>query len=177
MVPLERGLRSTLWRRPDGTTARQYNDTGAWADGGGAAAAGAAAAPPSPPEPLYAGGAAPRAAAAPPHLRAALRHLAHGPRAIEELAFACAVAPSTAWSYATRAVEAWPAAAPLALRLVHPPVVAALRALDDRRGALTALLDRAEATAALRGDVAWRCLPDRYAHLRLARVCLQVMGE
>jgi hypothetical protein len=36
---------------------------------------------------------------------------------------------------------------------------------------------RAEATPPLRGDVAWRCVSDRYAHLRLARLCLQAAGE
>ena len=145
--------------------------------------AAAAVAPGEAEEAVFAGAAAhaaPAHAAArppPPHLRAALRHLARDLGDIEELAFACAVAPSTAWSYATRAVETWPLAAPLALRLVHPPLVAALRAVDDRSGALRALMERAERSVALRGDVAWRCLPDRYAHLRLARVCLQVMGE
>ena len=91
MRAVERGLRSTLWRRDDGTTLRQYHDTGAWSE----------------PlreddEPVYAAAAAPPPGARPPprYLRAALRQLAREPRDVDELARLCAVEVATAWSYA-----------------------------------------------------------------------------
>jgi hypothetical protein len=167
MRAVERGLRSTLWRRDDGTTLRQYHDTGAWSE----------------PlreddEPVYAAAAPPPGARPPPrYLRAALRQLAREPRDVDELARLCAVEVATAWSYATRVVELWPLAHDLALPLVHPPLVEALRGLDDHAGSLRDLMARVEAAAPLRGDVAWRCTRDRHAHLRLARVCLQAAGE
>lgn len=160
MIPVETSLRSTRWRRADGSTVRQYHDTGAWSE------------PVDEREALYR--AAPGRRPPADHLRHALRQLVRAPRDVRELALMCGVEVSTAWSYATQVAERFVGAADLALPLVYPPLVEALRATEDRDGTLTELLRRVEATAILRGDRDWRCLHDRFAHLRLARVCLQV---
>jgi hypothetical protein len=167
MRAVEVGMRSTLWACADGSAARQYHDTGAWSTG---------APPPGAEERAYAGRAPPRRPA-PAHLRRALGALVRAaPADVRALAAACGVSEATAWCYAAQVVERWPEAHVHARALVHPPALAALAALDDASGPLRALMARAEATPPLRGDVEWRCL-DRYAHLRLARLCLQAAGE
>ena len=153
----ERGLRSTLWRRPDGRTVRQYHDTGEWSDPSAATEERVYQAVPT--------------RTPPAHLQRAVRHLSRAPPTIERFANRCGVEVSTAWCYATRAVEFWPLAYESALRLVHPPLLDVLYREEDHTGPLRDLMARVEDS--LRGDHEWRSLRDRYAHLRLARVCLQ----
>ena len=78
---------------------------------------------------------------------------------------------STAWNYASRAVELWPAQArEPASRLVYPPLLKALRTVP-REGRLRDLMERLQ-RGPLRGDAEWREVADRHAHLRLARLCV-----
>lgn len=115
---------------------------------------------------------------APPHLRRALAGLVRDPRDVQAYARLCGdVAVSTAWNYACRAVEQWPACHVHARRLVYPPVLRGVAELADRDGTLRDVLHRLDGTAALRGDVGWRCVRDRCAHVRLARLCLQAEEE
>lgn len=178
---VEAGGRSTLYACPAGGLYRRYHDTGALtpvlpavdargvlrcggnrrvdalvADAYAAYRAADAAAPRAPP---------------PPHLRAALAVLARGVADVDALARDCGVARSTAWCYAARVVEHWPAAHVAARALVHPPLLAAVTEVP-REGTLKALMARLEA-GPLRGDSDWRCVDDRYAHLRLARLCVE----
>lgn len=109
---------------------------------------------------------------APAHLRNALRALCRAPREIEVLARMLGVAPNTAWSYACGVVEYWPASHVHARALLDPDLAAAVDACADRSGSLRELMARlpARATAALRERV------DRYAFLRLARLCAEARG-
>ena len=107
---------------------------------------------------------------APAYLKRALAHLCDlAPTTIDVFARTCGVGSSTAWSYACRVVETWPHAAPLARTLVHPSMLEACRATDDLSGGLRDLGARLPVT----GDTELRCLADRYAHLRLARLCVE----
>ena len=200
MAPLELravegGVRSTLYASHDGALYRRYHDTGTWSeplgfslDERGVARCGgnrrvdalvAQAWAEAEEDASFRGSSsssAPsttrRRAPPPPHLRRALQHLVRGVRDVDALARACGVARATAWSYACRAVERWPDAHVHARALVHAPLLDAVRALPDRRGPLRGLMDQL-----LPGDVAWRCVDDRYAHLRLARLCVEAEDE
>lgn len=110
-----------------------------------------------------------RCAAPPPHLRRALRCMIDA-RDVTHFARRCGVAESTAWSYATRIVECWPAAESVAIALVYEPLVRALHECSDISGPLRDVMGRVEGAVA--GDHEWRTLRDRYAHLRLGRVCV-----
>lgn len=105
----------------------------------------------------------------PPHLHRTLRVLVHGVRDVDVLALRLGVSRATAWNYVCRTVEAWPLAHEVARPLVHPELLTRLASLSDRSGSLRALLSRLDLT----DDIEWRCLPDPYAHLRLARLCLE----
>lgn len=110
----------------------------------------------------------------PPHLHKALGYLAREPRTVQEFARSCDVEVSTAWNYAARVVEYWPAAHTVATSLVYPPLLRALYEVSSRTGRLRDLMERLEVEAtSLRGDVEWRCARDRYEQLRLARLCVE----
>lgn len=177
---LSQSRRSTLHLLPDGCVARRYHDTGAWSDPtplwtsprARACLArlgdeertfrGGSTSVPLPPVPLP-----------PAHLRNALSCLCREPTTVSQLAALCEVRTSTAWCYACRVVEAWPASHPLASRLVHPSVLASVRATDDLTGSLRDLSSRLSASSSGGYGTDTRSLPDRYAHLRLARVCVE----
>lgn len=182
---VEGGARSTLYASRDGALYRRYHDTGAWSaplgfclDERGVARCGGnrrvdALVAQAWEEEGFRGSSSASSSTtrrrdAPPHLRRALQHLVRGVRDVDALARACGVERATAWSYACRAVERWPRAHAHARALVHAPLLDAVRALPDRRGPLRGLMDQL-----LPGDVAWRCVDDRYAHLRLARLCVE----
>jgi hypothetical protein len=179
---LAQSRRSTLHLLPDGAhMARRYHDTGAWSD----------------PMPVWTSARARACLAAcrlgergadfrgastepglgrppPPHLRNALASLCREPRGIAQLAALCEVQPATAWSYACRVVETWPNSHSLAARLVAPDVLASVRAADDLSGSLRDLSSRLAVTdPRYGGSPEVRGLADRYAHLRLARVCVE----
>ena len=181
MGPVDVGGRSTLYVTRDGSCYRQYHDTGTWAgplpthiDEQGAlrgsqnrridTLVGQAFADTE----VYRGAASGGAKPAPAYLRRALDRLVREPRTIEDFARSCGVEVSTAWCYACKCVETWPSSHPFAARFVHPPVLAAVRACSNRKGPLRDLMERC-------GEHEWRTLTDRYAHLRLARLCAEAL--
>ena len=56
--------------------------------------------------------------------------------------------------------------------LVYAPLFDALGEVDAA-GTLRGVMERLEARSSLRGDPDWRCVRDRFAHLRLARLCAE----
>ena len=91
---------------------------------------------------------------------------------IDEVARRCGVRRSTAWQYVTTTCEASARAARHVLdgtALVCPELRATASGVD-LTGSLTTVMERV--AERLDGDVAWRCEKDRYAQLRLLRVCL-----
>ena len=167
MPRLQRGARSTLHVSDDGRTChRVYHDTGACsaptpvrtdaqgvARGAGNRRLYRAAAPSDPPE----------------HLRNALAFLCRRPRDVGTVARQLGVRESTAWCYACQVVLAWPTAHDVAGGIVHPEVLQAVHETPDLSGSLQDLWRRLHPRVghALREDA------DRYAHLRLARVCAE----
>lgn len=113
----------------------------------------------------------------PDHLHNALRVIFQKPETIHEFVRMYgtikSIKVSTAWCYVTRAVEEWPKAHINARALVFPGLMSALISLQDRSGRLVDLMQRLNTECPeLTGDFEWRSCDDRYAHLRLARVCL-----
>lgn len=178
---VDTGGRSTLYVSREGALFRQYHDTGTWdgplplhVDATGVARCSGnrrldSVVRDAFDDATYRGA---REARPPPYLRRALACLAREPTSIEAFARACSVEVSTAWNYAARVVEHWPAAHVVASPLTYPPLIPALRALGVRDGRLRDVMQRLE-EGPLRGDVEWRCVDDRYAHLRLARLCVE----
>lgn len=179
--PVEAGLRSTLFVSSDGTLYRKYHDTETWHgplpvhvdDHGFLRCAGNRRV-----ERLVqnAWGGFRGANATPPlrtpaHLHHVSRVLMRHPDTIEVVARECGVQPSTAWSYVCKAVERWPHLGAYAKGLVYPPLLTCAL----RSGSLREVMQHVERE--LSGDVDWRCVHDRYAHLRLARLCLQAIAE
>lgn len=107
------------------------------------------------------------AAALPAHLTNALVHLKLNPVSTDALAAKCGVKTSTAWNYLVALVEKDPTCIPYARRLVHAPLFDALARIDAT-GPLGDVKKRLD-EGPFRGDVAWRCVENQYAHLRLAR--------
>lgn len=178
MQRVDVGRRSSLWITPDNELFREYHDTNTWTgplpqhlDAKGRwrcsqnRRVDCLRTPAREPEgSVFRGAQAPRAI--PAHIHTALAHLSRGPSSIRGLANMCGVEESTAWSYATRVVEIWPEAHVYARELVDPSVLDALKHTKDRSGRLKDLIPR------MGGGHEWRELRDRYAHLRLARICI-----
>lgn len=144
-----RGARSSVYDDGDGITYREYHDTGR-------TCVSTCKRPKTPA--LY--------------LRRAKERI-KGCDDIQMFARRCGVAENTAWCYLCRSVEEWPdECAQDALRLVHPALLETLVRCDECSGSLTELMARLATDDALAGDADWRCLANRYAHLRLARLCL-----
>lgn len=90
----------------------------------------------------------------------------------------CGVKTSTAWCYACRVVETWPRAHEVARPLVHPSILSRVQATQDTSGSLRTFFSRLQDDDdTFRGDTDVRCLEDRYAHLRLARLCVEAARE
>ena len=173
----EVGARSTLWVSRDGSLYRQYHDTDAWhvveprVDAHGALVTAHNRRVDTVVREAFADTYRGSTRAPPTRLRRALACLVHQrPRDVATFAAACGVATSTAWCYATQVVERWPAAGADARGLVYPPLLEALDGVS-LRGTLREVMARLE-EGPLRGDVGWREVSDRYAHLRLARLLL-----
>ena len=173
---VERGQRSTLYTSVDGTLYRFYHDTERWhgpiyptIDEHGCArchnnrtVASIVAQAYSPSE--FRGV---QVRKAPPHLHRALETLIQNePQSIEEFAAACRVATSTAWCYMGKVVEHWPKSVEYAKQVVAPFLWEIVR--PGARGSLRELVSEYE----LEDVPEWKCLEDRFAHLRLARLCL-----
>ena len=175
MGTVEVGGRSTLYVTRDGACYRRYHDTGTWSgplpvhvDEQGALRGSQNRRVDTLVAQAFGGEDTDRGASSgkppPSYLRRALGHLVREPRTVQDYARLCGVEVSTAWCYACKCVETWPSAHPFAARFVHPPVLEAVRACADRKGSLRDLMERC-------GAHDWRTLDDRYAHLRLARLC------
>ena len=176
--PARTGLRSTTYVSRDGDVARRYHDTGAWEDvvpsvdrcgrtvlGGNVSVASLVRSAWSPTYGRASGRGREGVGLGLRDMDRALRRAAR----VDDVANALGVQPSTAWSYVTKHVEANPRAHALASRLVYAPCLGACERVDAS-GPLRDVLPRV--TRALAGDLEWYELEDRYAHLRLARVCL-----
>lgn len=108
---------------------------------------------------------------APPHIQRAYSVLLTREHAdIDEYATMCTVKTSTAWSYLCRILEFYPSANVLASRLVFQPLLVALLSVDST-SSLKEVMERLN-SGPLKGDQEWRALEHRFAHLRLARMCL-----
>ena len=180
MIRVETCLRSTLYRRADnGMLVRHYHDTDRWSD-------------PYPPmyddrgharcsgnrrvdllverERTYGRS---RARRIPTHLHNALHILCRQTTPnIDALARELRVKTSTAWSYAYRVVEAWPLSHEAVSRLVHPESMTAVQSCSRTSGSLKELLQCIH-----REIVAAREVSDLYAHIRLARACVEARGK
>lgn len=106
----------------------------------------------------------------PQHLVFALSALAREPRDVDEFAALCGVKTSTAWGYLAKLVEHWPSAHAIARHMVHPPLLTLCKDVLCLSGSLRDVMDQLR--DALSGDMEWRCLDNHYAHLRLARLCV-----
>lgn len=173
MIPLQRGRRSTLWMTPDLELMRLYHDTKRWEgplrDGrGGRHVAGNPRLDSLLDSSLVFRGAV---AEPPPYLRNARSCLAADPTDVDSFAAMCGVKRSTAWCYACQVLEHWPDANVFARKFVYPPLLDAVASAEDATGSLKELMARLE-EGPLKGDVDWRCVQDRHAHLRLARLCV-----
>lgn len=167
MEVVQQTSRATVYRTADGRLCRQYHDTGAWEED--VSVRGRAPA-------LFGRGDDEEAQlivrSAPPYLVRA-RECVKGCASARDFARRCGVARSTSWSYACEIAERWPEECQHLIAFVYAPMATALRAVDVR-GSLHAVMQRLE-HGPLRGDVDWRCLNDRYSHLRLARLCCTVL--
>ena len=178
---VSRSRRSELYLREDGMLVRRYVDTGRWGEpypakmdeAGRVRGPGnrvIATAGPSDAR-AYRGSA--KVERTPEFLRRALSVLSTRPVDVDAFATGCGVARTTAWGYACRVVERWPHSSTNAQALVHPSLLEACRATNDLSGSLREL----GARLPICGDADMRCLEDRYAHLRLARLCVLAARE
>jgi hypothetical protein len=88
---------------------------------------------------------------------------------IESIALRLSVKESTAWCYVCKLVEVYPSVSTLAARLIYQPLLTAMTEVD-MTGSLKEVMERLN-SGPLRGSVEWRSVDNRYAHLRLARLC------
>lgn len=128
------------------------------------------------PLPLFRGGQRPSGEgthrpAPPVHLYRALQVLLDSaPTTVKEYARTLGIKESTGWCYLCKVVDYFSSATRAASRLVHPPLLTVLHSVD-LSGSLTTVMQRLN-NGPLRGCTEWRCVEDRYAHLRLARLCI-----
>lgn len=86
------------------------------------------------------------------------------------LAHACGVQETTAWQYACSAAERFPICHARLLLWIYTRLLPALDRVDVC-GSLRDVMSRLQAPAGpLDGDHDWKCVRNRYAHLRLARI-------
>lgn len=107
----------------------------------------------------------------PPYLRNALATVCRGSSDIRLVSRLLGVTCNTAWSYVCRVVEEWPTSHQYASRLVHPELLVAVRDETDRTGSLRELMQRLHPRISHISDL--RMCDDRYAQLRLARLCVE----
>lgn len=111
-----------------------------------------------------------------PRIHATMRRLVEGVRDVNVLAKVCGnVQPTTAWCYATQAVQHWPKSAMFATALLYHPLWEECQRMDDVElaGSLKAVMERVDAR--LETDGNWKEVEDPYAQLRLARLCVQAL--
>ena len=109
----------------------------------------------------------------PPYLKEAKNQLSKHPGNIEEFAALCGgIAISTAWNYVSSVIEHWPHHHIDARSFVHASLCDALDDLEDTSGPLRDVMARLDA-GPLHFDLGWKHLENRFAHLRLARLCCE----
>ena len=111
----------------------------------------------------------------PPYLRNALATVCRGSSDIRLVARHMGVACNPAWSYVCRVVETWPTSYECASELVHPELLEAVRDELDLAGSLTQLMQRLHPKISHISEL--RTCDDRYAQLRLARLCVEAARE
>ena len=176
MIPVQRGRRSTLWITEDSELLRQYHDTQRWSgplnvhvdERGVCRGTGNRTLSSMLKEATTFRG---TTATPPPYLRNARSCLSREPKDVESFATLCGVKKSTAWCYLCQVVEHWPGANVVARRYVYPPLLEAVSTTTDATGSLKEFMTRLE-QGPLKGDSDWKCVQDRHAHLRLARLCV-----
>lgn len=104
----------------------------------------------------------------PPHLVCA-REAMRVASTVAELADVCGVRESTAWSYLSLLAERDERLREECLAFVHAPLIDAYLRVDGT-GSLREVMDRI--TPLIGAEPEWRETRDRYAHLRLVRLCL-----
>ena len=193
LSPADHGSRSTLYVSKTGAIYRQYHDTQAWVgplsahagvqgdrfSGNRTVSSLVRAAWSDRPleceeEHEYRGATTLRRRSAPYHIVRARACLANAAD-IEALARTLDVKPATAWSYVTQVVDRWPRTHAIARKFVHAPLVEVCEASVPLQGSLHELMDRVQPE--LSGDTTWRCTTDKYAHLRLARLCVEAARQ
>lgn len=108
------------------------------------------------------------------HLRSALSHLTTS-HSVDEFADKCGVKASTAWGYAGKIVEHWPATHVYARGIVYGPLLQLCSDVKCLNGTLREVMERLRES--LSGDTDWRCMDDHFAHLRLARLCVEAQRK
>ena len=111
---------------------------------------------------------------APAHLMNARDVLNESPNSIRVVADRCGVKTSTAWSYVTKAVDIWPQLHVQARRLIFPGLLQGC-CHDDVcvDGSLVDVMQCIKMKTGVATAKEWQSVEDPYAHLRLARLCLQ----
>lgn len=89
---------------------------------------------------------------------------------VKEYAASLGVKESTAWCYLCKIVELFPSANVSAAKVIYHPLLIALASVDNR-GTLKQVMERLNC-GPFKGSMEWKCIDNRFAHLRLARLCL-----
>lgn len=178
---VEEGRRSTLYVTRDGQLYRHYHDTNVWKgplkpniDANGTERYSgnrrvASLVEKGWGEESYRGD---KKEKAPKYLQNALSELTKQPSSVKEFASACGVEESTGWNYLCKVVEMWPASNQIAKNLIYPGVLEVCESGICLKGTLKEVMERINTHPTLLGDVEWRCTENRFAHLRLARLCV-----
>ena len=179
---VERCKRSTLLETEDGWLLRQYHDTNALSDpfpahvdASGIRRCSGNRNIDALRENTYRGASRSSGTSRPPatHLQNALSVVCRKPRDIRTVALSLNVTVNTAWSYVCRVVDTWPSSWRLAASLVDTDMMACVVRETNLSGSLRDLMDRLPPHA----HQALRESDDRYAHLRLARICAQTQRD
>lgn len=109
----------------------------------------------------------------PPYLQNSLRVLCkHQAPNIDAFASELGVKTSTAWSYAYKVVETWPRSHAEVSELVHPEILKAVQTCTQTSGSLKEVFQCIH-----RELVAAREVSDLFAHIRLARGCVEAQKK
>lgn len=177
---MEQCKRSTLLETDDGRLYRRYHDTNAVSptfpahvDASGVRRCSGNRRIDALRQEVYRGASSSRPSRPPPHLQNTLSIVCRKPHDIQMVALYLNVAVNTAWSYVCRVVEHWPSSWDVASSLVDEDMMRCVANETDLTGSLRDLMRRLPP----RAYHALREAEDRYAHLRLARLCVQTKRE
>ena len=173
---VRQGMRSTLFITADGVMFRRYHDTGQWAavrttaDECGVERCFGRRRVDEVRDDAWMEGRP--AHPVPAHLWNAKAVLEESPADIQTVADRCGVRRSTAWSYMSKVVEEWPHMHVHAARLVFPLLLQCC-GQSVAHGTLREAMGCLERHTDLAAHAAWKRVEEPFAHLRLARLCLQ----